>query len=305
MANDPSFRHNFGLEGNLLLAGAVAGLGRGGTEAGLRGAELQGHFTAEMRSAQTLAHSLGMPWAANNQDLLRLGPQAIHTLHQAQVREEVFRRAREAGVSASTAVRIADRARRSGRDANEDIKKITEAFDAAAAGRPGSEGARIRREMDGELARYYADVDRASRENNPQLRAEAQRRLEEQWRGRAAGGTPEAREKIERGLEVIRSHTERDVANNARAEVANVRTGNVVDDIDNIVGAAPANPVRADAVVPPANGTVVAANPAAAPNGGTVVAAAPTPAANTGNKPGETRVATAPAPTPAAAPRPA
>jgi hypothetical protein len=79
---------------------------------------------AEMRN---LAIQQGVPWIANNPDLLRLGPSAIQTLADVKLREESYRQLTEgAQYKAKDVVALARFAKEKKIDANDLAKTITE-----------------------------------------------------------------------------------------------------------------------------------------------------------------------------------
>ena len=80
----------------------------------LDGERLSQSDLQNMAAARATAQDLGMSWALNNPELLKLGPSAIKTLHEAGVQRERFERmtGKSVGFDASTAVEIAAFAKR-------------------------------------------------------------------------------------------------------------------------------------------------------------------------------------------------
>lgn len=81
-------------------------------------------YFADMRN-HALKHGLG--WAANNRDILRLGPAAIETLGKARLQRETWQRLRtDGGMVPAQIVNMADYANRTGVDANKLGNAITD-----------------------------------------------------------------------------------------------------------------------------------------------------------------------------------
>jgi len=90
--------------------------------------------------ARDLAIKSGLTWAANNPDLLRLGPAAIEILAQTKLREETFNRlTKDAGLSTKGAVGVAAMLHAQGKDANKDGQAL--AADIAAINDPAFKAA--------------------------------------------------------------------------------------------------------------------------------------------------------------------
>jgi hypothetical protein len=77
---------------------------------------------AGMAKMRDYAIQIGVPWAANNPDLLRLGPSALQVLADSHLRQSVYNRMTapaEGGLTPREVVSIARWAKDNGRDANE------------------------------------------------------------------------------------------------------------------------------------------------------------------------------------------
>jgi len=146
-------------------------------------AATNGNLTVEqardMAAARTLATQLGMPWAANHPDLLKLGPAAIKALHDVGVQRERFERMTgdKVGFKAETAVAIARFAKRH----NLTPEQTNRLYDDV------SKGAEI---VSGGDKHIQRELDQATREfaNGPNT-PEAREKLQKAW-GRHAK-TPE------------------------------------------------------------------------------------------------------------------
>jgi hypothetical protein len=79
-------------------------------------------FTQTQLQARDLATKLGMGWAANNPDLLRLGPSAIQALADVHLQKESYERFKNGGLSDKTIMGGARWAKRTGTDYNEASK---------------------------------------------------------------------------------------------------------------------------------------------------------------------------------------
>lgn len=88
--------------------------GSGARYSDLGGERLSQSDLQNMAAARAAANDLGMLWALNNPELLKLGAGAIKTLHEAGVQRERFERmtGKSVGFDASTAVEIAAFAKR-------------------------------------------------------------------------------------------------------------------------------------------------------------------------------------------------
>lgn len=114
-----------------------------------------------MAAARSLARDLGMPWAANNPDLLRLGPSAIRTLHEAGVQRQTFERmtSERVGIRAETAVGMAAWAKRQNltpAETNRIMNSTSDLHERLSAGRTPEEQRRVQRELDESLKRFTA-----------------------------------------------------------------------------------------------------------------------------------------------------
>ena len=125
--------------------------------------------TRVMQEARGEAIRLGMPWAANNQDLLRLGAPAIRTLHEAGVQRQTFERmtSDKVGIRAATAVNFAAWARRHNmtpEQTNRLMNNTSDLHERLSAGRPAEERREVQRDLDASFGRFLA------RPNTPEAR---------------------------------------------------------------------------------------------------------------------------------------
>lgn len=184
-------------------------------------------------AARSLARDLGMSWAANNQELLRLGPSAIKTLHEAGVQRERFERMTggRVGFRAGTAVDIAAFAKRHNltpEQTNGLYDRINNGVETISGGNRA-----IQRELDEATRRYVTTPD------SP----ESRRALEDAYRRHA--DTPEKRRAAEDVTRALIAPTrQRDAA-----AIANLRTEQRTEAdrqaaLDGLDGPAPAAPVK-------------------------------------------------------------
>lgn len=184
-------------------------------------------------AARSLARDLGMSWAANNQELLRLGPSAIKTLHEAGVQRERFERMTggRVGFRAGTAVDIAAFAKRHNltpEQTNGLYDRINNGVETISGGNRA-----IQRELDEATRRYVTTPD------SP----ESRRALEDAYRRHA--DTPEKRRAAEDVTRALIAPTrQRDAA-----AIANLRTEERTEAdrqaaLDGLDGPAPAAPVK-------------------------------------------------------------
>jgi hypothetical protein len=92
-----------------------------GSSARFDGIGTQG-FTQTQLQARDLATKLGLGWATNNPDLLRLGPSAIQALADVHLQKESYDRFKNGGLSDKAIVGGARWAKRTGTDYNEASK---------------------------------------------------------------------------------------------------------------------------------------------------------------------------------------
>ena len=175
---------------------------------GMGGERLSPADLQNMASARSLAVSLGMPWALNNPELLKLGAGAIKTLHEAGVQKERFERMTgdRVGFRAATAVEIAAYAKRHNltpEQTNALYDKINNGVEIISGGNKG-----IQRDLDEATRRYITAPD------SP----ESRRALEDSFRRHA--DTPEKKKAAE---DVTRALIEPTQRRDAQV-IANVRT---------------------------------------------------------------------------------
>ncbi len=171
---------------------------------GMGGDRLTQGDLQNIAAARSLARDLGMPWAANNPDLLRLGPSAIRTLHDAGVQRQTFERmtSERVGIRAETAVGMAAWAKRQNLtpvETNRIMNSTSDLHERLSAGRTPEEQRRVQRELDESLKRF------TERPNS----AESRQALEDERMRHAR--TEQEREQIRQNSRVL-----------AEAEKANV-----------------------------------------------------------------------------------
>lgn len=186
-----------------------------------------------MASARATAVSLGMPWALNNPELLKLGAGAIKTLHEAGVQRERFERMTgdKVGFRAATAVDIAAFAKRHNltpEQTNRLYDKISDGVEIISGGNRG-----IQRELDEATRRYVTAPD------SP----ESRRALEDSYRRYA--DTPEKKKAAEDVARALVAPTQQRDA----AAIVNLRTeqrtgADRQTALDGLDGPAPAAPVK-------------------------------------------------------------
>lgn len=184
--------------------------GMGGNER-LSQADLQ-----NVAAARSLARDLGMPWVANNPELLRLGPTAIKTLHEAGVQRERFERMTgdKVGFRAATAVDIAAFAKRhnlSPEQTNQLFDRVSDGVQVISGGNRA-----IQRELDEATRQFVTD---------PQA-PNAKERLEAAYNRHA--DTPEKRKAAERTTKALEEAAQRNAVVIQRVDVSQAREGAAV-----------------------------------------------------------------------------
>lgn len=184
--------------------------GMGGSER-LSSSDLQ-----NMASARSAAMSLGMPWALNNPELLKLGAGAIKTLHDAGVQKERFERMTgdKVGFRAATAVEIAAFAKRHNltpQQTNALYDKISDGVEVISGGNKG-----IQRELDEATRRYVTGTDTP----------EARKALEEAYRKHA--DTPEKKKAADEVPKALIAATQRDQTAVVKADATVAATNALV-----------------------------------------------------------------------------
>jgi len=197
---------------------------------GLSGDRLSQSDLQNMASARSAAISLGMPWALNNPELLKLGPAAIKTLHDAGVKQERFERLTgdKVGFRASTAVDIAAFAKRhnlSPEQTNALFDKISNGVEIISGGNKA-----IQRELDEATRKYVAGPDTP----------ESRKALQDAYSKHAT--SPEAQQAAVETPKAIIDATQRQSAAVAQAEVKEVKAEDKVVKADEKV-------VKADVAV--------------------------------------------------------
>ncbi|MGO9547286.1 MAG: hypothetical protein ACLPPF_21150 [Rhodomicrobium sp.] len=210
---------------------------RGGRYGDLGAGELSHSDLQNMAAARAIAHELGMGWALNNPELLRLGPAAIKTLHDAGVQRERFERmtGKSVGFDASTAVEIAAFARRHNltpEQTNKLYDKISDGVEVISGGNKA-----IQRELDVATDRYVTGADTP----------EARRALREAYEKHA--DTPEKKQAAADATQAHFEAAERDRADvavrNSDVAVRDVAKAQAIaksDDLDAGLGIAAATP---------------------------------------------------------------
>jgi len=198
-----------------------------------------------MAAARAAAQDLGMPWALNNPELLKLGPAAIKTLHEAGVQKERFERMTgdKVGFRAKTAVDVAAFAKRHNltpEQTNKLYDKISDGVEVISGGNKA-----IQRELDIATDRYVTGSDTP----------EARKALEDAYMKHA--DTPEKREAADRTTKALEEAAQQDHAKVAAAGAANAKEDDGLADLNK-------PQVKAEAT-PKASGTTVTP-PKQAPN---------------------------------------
>ena len=167
---------------------------------GMGGERLSSSDLQNMASARAAAISYGMPWALNNPDLLKLGPAAIKTLHDAGVKKERFERMTgdKVGFRASTAVAIAAYAKKHNltpEQTNELYDKINKGVEVLSGGDKA-----IQRELDEATRKFIT---------NPQA-PDAKQKLDEAYLKHA--DTPEKKKAAEATTKALEEASQRQSA---------------------------------------------------------------------------------------------
>lgn len=218
-------------------------LGRRGADSGspssfARTAEMGGTVSAEtarmMDQARGEAMRLGMPWALNNPELLKLGAGAIKTLHEAGVRRETFERmtSDRVGIRAETAVNFAGWAKReklTPEQTNRLMDRTSDLHESLTRDLPVDERRKVQRDLDQSLNKFLTGA------NTP----EARRELEEQRMKHAR--TEGQREQIRANTKELATATQRHSTAAAQAAAADAKN----DDL--IAGLNEPQPPKADA----------------------------------------------------------
>ncbi len=170
---------------------------------GMGGERLSPVDLQNMASARSAAISLGMPWALNNPELLKLGAGAIKTLHEAGVQKERCERmvGDKVGFRAATAVDIAAFAKKHNltpEQTNALFDKISNGVEIISGGNKA-----IQRELDEATRKYVTGPDTP----------EARKALEDTYKKHA--DTPEKREAAETTTKALQA-----AAQQAQADVA-------------------------------------------------------------------------------------
>lgn len=164
-----------------------------------------------MASARSLAVSLGMPWALNNPELLRLGAGAIKTLHDAGVQKERFERMTgdKVGFRAATAVDIAAFAKRHNltpEQTNRLFDKVSDGVEIISGGNKA-----IQRELDEATRKFVTGPDTP----------EARKALEESYKKHA--DTPEKMKAAEEVPKALIAATQREATAVVQADAKDVK----------------------------------------------------------------------------------
>ena len=177
----------------------------------LGGERLSQSDLQNMAAARATAQDLGMAWALNNPELLKLGPSAIKTLHEAGVQRERFERMTgdKVGFRAATAVDIATFAKRHNltpEQTNRLYDKISDGVEIISGGNKA-----IQRELDVATDRYVTEPDTP----------EARRTLEDAYRKHA--DTPEKREAADRTARALEEAAQQAHAKVIKADIAEAK----------------------------------------------------------------------------------
>ena len=217
-------------------------------------------------AARSLARDLGMPWAANNPDLLRLGPSAIRTLHDAGVQRQTFERmtSERVGIRAETAVGMAAWAKRQNltpAETNRIMNSTSDLHEALSAGRPAEERRRVQNDLNESLRRFV------ERPNTPESR-----QVLEDERMRHARNEQE-RERIRAQSRVLAEAEKANVtATVARNEAVQRNQADVAAGLDGFDAPAPAAPQSTATPAPSGSPAATPPTGAAKPNNAPAVA---------------------------------
>jgi hypothetical protein len=201
--------------------------GRDGTDgSGARfdGLALHG-LTQTQVQARDLAAKLGMGWATNNPDLLRLGPSAIQALADVHLQKESYQRFKNGGLSDKAIVGGARWAERTSTDYNE----TSRAFDATQQALPAAD-----QKAHSQAVEQYFQVVGAGKTPTPAEEAAAKDTFNKAMEP-IKQRNPQATEQIEREQKVLKTLKQEE-----RAVTANV---------DNKEATADAKDARADALL--------------------------------------------------------
>ncbi len=185
---------------------------------GMGGERLSPADLQNMASARSLAVSLGMPWALNNPELLKLGPAAIKTLHEAGVQKERFERMTgdRVGFRAATAVDIAAFAKKHNltpEQTNALFDRINNGVEIISGGNKA-----VQRELDEATRRYVTGPDTP----------ESRKALEDSYKKHAT--TPEAQKAAVETPKAIIEATQREATAVVKADAAVVANQGDLDD---------------------------------------------------------------------------
>lgn len=174
-------------------------------------------MTKTMQEARGEAMRLGMPWALNNPELLKLGSGAIKTLHDAGVRRETFERMTgdRVGIRAETAVHFAAWSKRQAltpEQTNRLMDSTSNLHESLTRELPADERRRVQRDLDQALSRYVTGP------NTP----EARRELEEQRMRHAR--TEQQREQVRANTRELEAVAQQTHAKVVKADTAVVKT---------------------------------------------------------------------------------
>lgn len=131
---------------------------------GMDGERLTQGDLQNMASARAAAISYGMSWALNSPELLKLGPTAIKTLHDAGVKQATFERmtSDEVGIRAKTAVNFAAWAKRKNltpEETNRLMDRASDLHESLTRYLPPDEKRRAQRELNEALNKYVTGPD--------------------------------------------------------------------------------------------------------------------------------------------------
>jgi hypothetical protein len=164
-----------------------------GSGARFDGLALHG-LTQNQVQARDLAAKLGLGWATNNPDLLRLGPSAIQALADVHLRQDSYERFKNGGLSAKTIVAGARYAKKHDIDYNEASKAYEDVHKSVSPSdqKVHSDAVTKFNESAGQPNAKPADEETAKKEFNNSME-----KLKER--------NPAAREKIERQQRLLKT----------------------------------------------------------------------------------------------------
>ena len=164
-------------------------------------------YTETQKQALDLAHKVGLGWAANNPDLLRLGPSAIQALADVHLRQDSYERFKNGGLGVKAIVAGARYAKKHHIDYNEASKAYEDTHQSLAPAdqKVHSEAITKFNESAGRPNATPADEETAKKELNKKM---------DELKDR----NPSAKQKIEHEQKVLKTVKEQEHAVTANTE---------------------------------------------------------------------------------------